>query len=417
MRKLLAPALGALAFCLALADAQAQQIDRGQNESVAQRARPDYDPLGLRVRSFLVRPSVTSDVAYLDNVFAEDTGVDNDVVIGVRSNLDVSSQWSRHALRGRFRSDSLFFTQFGSEDRTTYTGDVEGRLDLGRSTILGAGGVFRRDVAGRTSPETPLASLDLVQSNARGAYVFGSHEFNRLRLSGRLERTTFNFNDITTVSGITLSLEDRERVEYRAIGRADYGLSPDTSFFFEGGWNRRDFDLIPASGVERSSSGQTFLAGVSTDISRLIRGEFSVGYLRQDFEAANVNVVGGVATRVRLEYFPTRLTTFSFVADRQIQDTGVDSGAGLVQTDLTLRADHELRRNVILNVGGGYNRQGFRGLDRTDQFVNAEIGARYLINRKLTLGGSYRYDNGRTDNFAGRNFNLNTFRLSLTVQL
>lgn len=417
IRNLLAPALGAIGFCLLLGEAQAQTADSARNDIVVERRREEYEPNGVRLRSFLIRPDLTSDVAYLDNVFAEETDLDDDVVVGLRSNLDVRSTWSRHQLRGGFRSDTLFFTQFGSENRTTYTGDIEGRVDLGRASELGAGAIFQRDVAPRTSPETPLGSQDLVQSNATGFYAFAAHEFNRLRMSARFDRTRFEFDDITTISGAVASLNDRERVDYRAVGRLEYAVSPDTGVFLEGGWNRRDFDVVPASGVARSSEGQTALVGIRTDLGRLLRGEFSVGYLRQDFEAAGVEVVSGVATRVRLQYLPTRLTTVSLTANRRIEDTGVEGGAGIVATDIGLRIDHELRRNLILFVGGGYDRRGFRGLERTDDFINAQAGARYLINRNLTLGADYRFDDGRSDVLAGRNFQLNTFRLSLTVRL
>ncbi|MBY0447195.1 MAG: outer membrane beta-barrel protein [Hyphomonadaceae bacterium] len=411
------PALAVLAACLTHAPAAAQTITRDQNQSVAERSRAEYEPNGIRVRSFEIRPRLTTDVAYLDNVFAEESNRDSDAVIGLRSALNVNSTWSRHSVSGGFTSDTLFFTEFGSEDRTSWRGNVEGRLDLGRSSQLGAGALFRRNIAPRTSPETPLASLDLVQETSQGVFVTGAHEFNRLRLSARAERTNFNFGDITTIGGQTLSLDDRERVEWRASGRADYALSPDSSVFVEGGWNQRDFDVIPLSGVARSSTGQTFLAGFRTDVTRLLRGEVSIGYLRQDFQAANVNVVAGLATRIALEYFPTPLTTVRLNAQREIQDTGVDSGAGIFSTNVGLGVDHELLRNLILSASGGYNRQSFRGLPRTDTFYNAEVGARYLINRNLSLGASYRFDHGATNNVAGRDFGLNSFRVSLTVAL
>jgi hypothetical protein len=356
-------------------------------------------------------------VAYLDNVFAEDTDRDSDVVIGLRSGLNVNSTWSRHQLRGGFASDTLFFTDFTGENRTSWRGDLEGRLDLGRSSQIGAGAVFRRNIAPRTSPETPLESIDLVQETSRAVFITGAHEFNRLRLSARAQRTNFEFGDITTVSGQVFDLADRERVEWRASGRVDYAISPDSSVFVEGAWNQREFGVLPDTGVARSSSGQTFLAGFRTDVSRLIRGEVSVGYLRQDFDAVNVNVVSGLATRVALSYFPTQLTTLRLNAQREIQDTGVVGGAGILATQIEGGVDHELRRNVILSAGAGFNRQSFRGFARDDNFVHAEVGARYLLNRNLSLGATYRFDRGSTNSVTGRDFQLNTFRVSLNFAL
>lgn len=414
--------IGVAAISLLMAvpplSANAQELEVPQNYSVTERPRPEYDPVGLELGAFRVLPFLTGQVGYSDNVFATQTNRQGDVILGLASGLDVSSTWSRHQLRGSFQSQTDFYQRFEGESRTNYRGDVEGRLDIGRASAIGAGGTFRRQVDPRTSPETPLNAAELVRFDVRSVFVYGYHTVNRLRLSGRLQRTGFEFDDLQTVNFGRISLQDRDRVEYEATGRADYSISPDTSLFVEGAWNRRDFGIIPASGVERSSAGQTFLVGVRTNITRLLRGEAAVGYLRQNYEAANVNVFGSVSTRVALEYFASPLTTFRFDASRRVLDTGVESSAGIIQTDLGVKADHELLRNVLLHVGGGYQRQAFRGLAREDRYLSAEAGARYLINRNLSAGISYNYLNGRSnDQLDGRDYSSNGIRLSLTVQL
>lgn len=415
--KFLAPAVGFLVLTAGFSEAAAQTTASAPSDSVNERARPEYDARGLRVRGFVLRPTLTGDVGYLDNVFAVDNNPQDDVVFGIRPRVDVRSDWSRHQVRGSFRSDTLFFSEFQSENRTSYTGDLDLRFDLGSRSEVGVGAVFGRDVQGRTSPETPVSSLDLVRSSSRLVYVSGAHEFNRLRISARLSRYSDSFRDIVSNTNQLVSLADRNRVEYVAGGRLSYALTPDTSFFFDGGWSTRNFPVTPASGVLRSSTGQSFLGGFRTELGRLIRGEAAVGYFRENYDAVGVGTVGGVATRVRLEYFLSRLTTISFNADRATRATGVLQSAGLVETTLNLRADHELRRNVLLNLGGGYQRRAFRGVDRDDTFTFGEVGARYLINRKLSLGGSYRFDNGRTDNVLGRNFTLNSVRVGLNLNL
>lgn len=410
-------AAGLLAF-LAPSQAIAQNFGPQENYSVTERPRPEYDPIGLEVGAFRLLPYLTGDVGYYDNVFATQTNRQGDVVLGLSSGLDASSTWSRHQLRGSFQSRSDFYQRFEGESRTNYRGDVEGRLDLGRNSAIGAGGLFRRQVEPRTSPETPVNAAELVRFNNRAVFVYGYHTFNRLRLTGRLQRTGYNFADLDTLDFGRISLADRDRVEFEATGRADYSVSPDTSVFFEGAWNRRDYGIIPASGVDRNSQGQTFLVGARTNITRLLRGEVAVGYLRQNYQAANVDRVGSVSTRVALDYFVSPLTTVHFDASRRVLDTGVLSSAGLLQTDLGVQVDHELLRNVLLHGGVGYQRQVFRGLPRADRYVSAEAGAKYLINRHLAAGISYNYLNGRSnDAISGRDYSTNGVRLSLTVQL
>lgn len=413
-RTWLRPAGGALlALGLSIAPAAAQG---GAGQGAAARDRPELQAQGLRVGSFIARPELAADVGYLSNVFAVNANRQDDIVFGVRSGLSLASDWSRHAVRGRFRSESLFFTEFGTENRTNFTGDLEARIDLGRTTSVGAGAVFRQQVDPRTSPETPLEARTLVEFDSRAAYVFASRAINRLRLSARGERTSFDFTPIETVGDGVLPLDDRDRVVWEARGRIDYAVSPDTRLFFEGLWNRRDFETVPASGIERDSTGQTFLAGFETELGRLLRGEFSVGYLRQDFAEETVGVVAGPAARVALEYFPTRLTTVRLDSTRRVLDTGVELGAGIVASEVNLQLDHELRRSLIVSAGGGWRRLSFRGLERADRFLDAEAGVRYLLNRRVEVGALYRYQTGASTVPTGRDFDLHSARLSLRVR-
>lgn len=414
--KLTAAVMAAMGVATPCALAQTS-VEVPRNDSVADRARPETDPQGLRVRSFVVTPELRTDLEYIDNVFATNTNEQGDFLVGLHSNLGVRSDWSRHALRGAFSSDTLLFFDFDSEDRTSYNGNLEGQIDIGRSSAIGAGGVFRRQIQGRTSPETPVDSAELVQSNSRGVYVFANHTFNRVRLSARGERTGFNFNDIVDVNGDPVDLGFRDRVEYQVTGRVDYAISPDTTVFVEGGWNRRDFGDTTADDIDRNSTGQRALVGVATNLTNLLRGELAVGYLRQDYDSPLADTLSNVALRANLDYFVTPLTTISLRASREVQDTGVLAAAGLLNSTIDLRVDHELLRNLIIYASGGYQRQDFRGSFRTDDFFRAEAGARYFLNRYVGLGASYSYLNGdTTDPFQGRDFTVNAFRVSLTLQ-
>jgi len=397
--------------------AAAQEIDAPRNDSVTERSRQETDPTGLRVRSFEFSPSLTTDLEYIDNVFATETNTEDDFLIGLHSRLNARSTWSRHALRGNFATDSLLFFDFESENRTSYNGNLEGQLDIGRSSAIGAGGVFRRDVNARTSPETPVDAAELIRSRSRGVYLFANHTFNRVRVSAKGERTGFDFNDILDVNGNPLDQGFRDRVEYQVTGRVDYAISPDTSVFVEGGWNRRDFGDPPPGDIDRNSRGQRGLIGVATNITNLVRGELAVGYLRQNYASPLADTLTDFAVRAQIDYFVTPLTTVSLRAERDVQDTGVLAAAGLLNTTVNLRVDHELLRNVLLFAGGGYQRQEFRGSNREERFLRAEAGAKYLLNRYVGLGASYSFLNGDSNDVVqGRDYTVNAFRVSLTLQ-
>ena len=60
-----------------------------RGETVATRARPELDPLGVRLGSFLVYPKVGTDMTWNDNVFASRSGTKDDVVFDIMPELAV----------------------------------------------------------------------------------------------------------------------------------------------------------------------------------------------------------------------------------------------------------------------------------------------------------------------------------------
>ncbi len=85
--------------------------------------------------------------------------------------------------------------------------------------------------------------------------------------------------------------------------------------------------------------------------------------------------------------------------------------------DVSLTADYELLRNLIVTGTLGYTRYDYPGLDRLDNRYAAGLGATYLFSRSvgLTLGYSYlRQDSSGIAH--GFNFDDNRLALTLTLQ-
>src|SRR5690348_11449671 len=72
--------------------------------TVASRARPDYDPPGVRVDSFVLHPGMDESLGYNNNLLGG-TNSPGSWVIGTRPSLLVNSDWSRDSLGGYFGLD------------------------------------------------------------------------------------------------------------------------------------------------------------------------------------------------------------------------------------------------------------------------------------------------------------------------
>jgi uncharacterized protein (PEP-CTERM system associated) len=126
----------------------------------------------------------------------------------------------------------------------------------------------------------------------------------------------------------------------------------------------------------------------------------------------------------RLVWNVTPLTTLTFSGLRTF-NTGTplngttailgSAGSGYLVSTVVANADHELLRNLLLNVNASYEGDNFQGIARTDNVFVAGAGVRYLVNRNLFLGGSYTYYQ-RSSTLAGASYTQNILMLRIGTQ-
>ena len=66
-------------------------------------------------------------------------------------------------------------------------------------------------------------------------------------------------------------------------------------------------------------------------------------------------------------------------------------------TTAAVAVDHELLRNLLLRLDLGYAQDSFEGVARTDRNYEAGFGARYLMNRHVTLVARYDFRKRASD--------------------
>ena len=147
-----------------------------RGDTVATRARPELDPLGIRAGAFLVFPELTIEEIYNDNIFAENGDETDDFITSLRPEVTVESNWSRHALAIAGGGDFGFYAQNSDENYQDWFAATNGRFDVSRD--VGAVPRWRRSPA------------------PRGARHVGG--YGRLRAHRLLRRTTLSAGTTTT---------------------------------------------------------------------------------------------------------------------------------------------------------------------------------------------------------------------------
>jgi hypothetical protein len=409
----------ALASVASAQDSLSPGFDRGRNQAVTERARPEYDPEGVQFRAFILRPELVTEVGVTDNVTAAQNRAESDVIVRVRPSLRGETTWSRHNVSFDVGTEKTMFVDLPKNDEYSPYAQVQGRLDIGRDGALLAGGRVANQSEGRTSPDQPLNAASPVEYDTQEFYVGGRYTFGRVRMSARAQQRELDFQDAATASGVIIDQDNRDRTERDLSLRGEVALSPSTALVAEVGVNHRDYDLAPPRvPASRESYGRSYMVGANFDLSRLARGEVTVGYVEQDYKDPAVQTVDGVALNGRVDWFPTDRTTVSFNGQRTVIDGGFGRASAAFYTEGGVRVDHELRRNVLVSGRVAVAQRDYQGLDRQDDLRRAEIGVTYMLNRRAEVRAGYSFERQSSEGVArDRDFEVNSGFVALALRM
>lgn len=358
---------------------------------VLNRPNPDYDPVGGRVGSFFIFPRAEVETRYDSNIFALDHNVESDVIGVFKPAVKIQSDWSRHALNAEAGAEIGRYGQFESENYEDVFIGIDGRLDVLRSTTLFADLDLSKRHEDRGSPddvngETPTEYYD-VSTGINGAYQAG-----RIALFGDARLQFLDFDDVRTAGGTAINNDDRDRRVATASGRVGYEIIRDYLAFIRTDLNDRDYVAdTDDGGVDRDSQGYGLSAGMQFRLGGIARGEVSAGWRQQFYEDDTLQDFDGYSFQLGVTWFATELTTVDVTGARTFEETTLAGASGYAATSLRLDVAHELRRNIVLTGSLGAASNDYEGVDRVDHVVDAELGARLLINRNVYAGASYEY--------------------------
>jgi hypothetical protein len=401
----------ALAAVVSATGAEAQQPQRG--ESVFERPRPDYDPLGVRAGGFIFFPQVEVGEAYNDNIFADDEDEEDDFITVVSPELVARSDWGRHGVSLRTGADAGFYLDHDDENYLDYFALADGRLDVVRGIFIVGGLGWRHrhedrgspdDVSGEEPTEFDLYSANLGFVRARGRIS--------ARVSSTLDR--FDFQDVDAAGG-EINEDDRDRFHYGLSGRLGYEYLPETEAFIRVDGRMRNYDTISDDGFDRDSVGYAAVIGTDLDFTGKVSGEVFAGYQYTSYEDDELDEIAGLAAGAAVLWNITGLTSLRGTLDVTTEETTEADASGYLSTRVGAAVEHELRRNVLLGAGLTLGRNDYEGVDREDDILIGSLTAKYLINRNFYAGGevSHRTRNSSED----EDFSENVILLRLGAQL
>ena len=384
-------------------------------ETVQTRARPSLDPLGVRFASFKFFPELTINEHYNDNIFATENDKISDFITLIKPQLIVKSDWNNHALT--FRSAANIEQHFDNESENSedFSFSGNGRLDILRNSRLTAGAGYARDHRRRSSPDDE-DGLERTIFHETNVFSFYEHDLKPFAFKTGIRFSQKDFDDVASSTGI-INNDDRDRDRITGELQINYEFFPNYSAFIRGAINKRNYDnLSDDLLLDRSSSGYEINIGSQIYGSGVLYGDFFIGFKEQDYDDLRLKTINGISGGGSLTWLPSGLTTVNLSSSRLIHETTVDTASGIFETKAKLDIDHELLRNLLLNLNVSFSHEDYVGIGREDKYFDVGIGANYLMNRNVNFALQYNFSNRSSSN-SGSDFDRNILSLGVKFQM
>ena len=391
--------------------------------TVLSRQRSEYDSLGIRLGEITIRPELRETIGFDDNVLGR-ASHRGSAVIETDARLRAFYDHSDTTAFAVLSVDNNRFPEQNQQNYTNYTASIGGAHQFGRDTLTAS---YEHLNLNQTVRDLDVPQLDQALAfrvdTARVAY---HAVFNRVFVEPGLAVSNYAF-DNGTVAGQPYVQTYRDRLVVQPSVTVGYELAPRrnlvvvvrdavASYTNQAGFTpRRDYNDIAV------------LGGIDFDTGSIFRYRLLAGYESRSFSSSQLKTIQAPVVEAEVIWNPTGLTTVTATASRRIQDSADEATVGVTSTNLGLRVDHELQRNVLLRASANAFLDDYSRGQGSQQLFTAGTGATWLLNRTAQLGLNYDFTRRVTDGAGslgvitgqrfGRNFSENRILLQLRLAL
>jgi hypothetical protein len=409
--------LGACLIILHANNVLAKEPDR--TGTVGGRFATTPQPDGVPVGAMRLFPRVGVGALYSNNVFANNEFKKSDWALLTQAEAVLRSDTSRYLAELGVRADLARFDEWDVNDYDNGALWFRGQMGLTGSSKVDVNLTQARLTEPRTSANIAPGSLELTPINVStigGLYDYQPSRW-KLRLDARYR--DFDFDDVQTLTGV-VDNDDRDRKVLDLGARIGYDYAETYGLFLEARINDAEYDQpVDNQGFARSWDGYELRLGTDLRLSGLVMGEFFFGYLSRDFDDPRFEKAEGPSYGAAIDWVITNLSTLRIGGSRTTRPTVVAGASTILDSEISLGVDYELRRNLVLQMDFQVLNEDFEGTPREDDNKIFSFGAEYRMNRNIWMTAGYRYwdrDSG-PPGFAGRIFTISEVTFDVTFQI
>lgn len=397
------PGAAALLLWVALASIpHPATAQTAEDDSVAKRSRPDFQPIGIELddllgsvgllddktverkdsglSSFVVFPSFGISGAYDSNIYLshQDPVADKRVVYSPA--VSISSDWENHLLSVAVNANFTRFQDRSSEDTDDFQAQTSGRLDvLDDLKVSGVGGIARRHESRSAEDDPGSAFKPTVYYDT---FLDTTTEYHP---DAFLLRVKLNADNQNYLNNGTINNDTRDLTIYSVSARFGYEFTPGTTLFIEPkGDIRRFARKRDTSGLLQDNSSFGALAGITVDTSGVTFLDFGAGVTRRNYDEPSFQSQTNLDFSGRFVWNPTDLISVTGSVGRSTAESSTPGESGVLTTTYSLGLDYAFLDNIIISGGlshvVGINQQS----GRTDLDYTGNVGVKYLVNENWT---------------------------------
>ncbi|MFE1602567.1 outer membrane beta-barrel protein [Methylobacterium sp. ID0610] len=373
-----------------------------------------YAPLGLKFGSLVLFPALQQSIGYDTN---PDRALRGKASLALRTDgeLGFLSEGPAHSLTGTLRGGYSDFPDNRTANRPDGDGAFQLRVDASRDTHLEVTGRYAVTTQRAGSPDLNAQLRERPIAAAYGGTVGVVQDFNRLQVALRGVVARETYADAQLAAGGTLPQGDRNATTYGVRLRTGYEIRPGFTPFVDALVDTRIHDLaVDFSGYRRDSDGLTLRAGSTFEISRLLTGEVSGGYLWRRYDDSRLRDVTGPVFDGAIAWAATPLTTVRLIASTGVIETVVPNASGVLTQSVGAEIAHDLRRNLRVTLLGSIYTNDYQGVSIHETGYLAGLRVDYRINRWLGVRMSYAHEN-LNSTAAGSSYASDTVLLGVRV--
>ena len=368
--------------------------DRWRGDVAGSRPQPAFDPVGVRLGSFLARADGDIDIGYNSNLYGRTSNVVGDGFVKVRPSVRLASDWGRHSAEIDARAEVTRFASETSQNTNEFWTRAGGAVELGDSITLRPNIHFSRAAEGRGSVTNNLTAGTPLYNRTFGVDLgatYGAGPFRaELLVAHRRER----FEDVE-IAGVEIPQRGRDTNAIGGRGALLYRITPTISAMIQGVVDKTQNPHDDLSDLRRAH-GYAVLAGIRIDPSGMIAGQIAIGFRRRFFDGSNTSS-RGFTYDARLQWYPTELLTVSLKADQQFSNSGILAANAVLVDRQTLGLAYEMYRDLNFTLEANREHARYRDVDTTTNLLGIGVRAIYTSSPLLQLSAFARYENRHTD--------------------